>query len=150
MLRLAIDRTGGLRPSTPICSRIINAQLFRWTARFLIAAGYDEAMSVILDLGKPISMISEFRSVQQRIRADARSIFFCDLISEFPFWMKPARRSAHSICKPIRCVSHALAAAIRLSLDRTPLHAYDATAPGTAQEPPIDTVAMIATGHECR
>jgi hypothetical protein len=145
-----LDRTGGLRPSIRYVRGIISAPTLRPDGSLLIAPGYDEAMSVILEPGE--TNFDDFGVPERPTKDQGRRALdiLSELISEFPF-LDEAGNAAVAIASASRSVvlSHALAAAIRLSLDRTPLHAYDATAPGTGKSLLVDTVALIATGHEC-
>jgi len=47
-------------------------------------------------------------------------------------------------------LSHFLTGTIRRSLDRAPLHGFDATAPGTGKSLIVDTSAMISMGMNAR
>ena len=145
-----IDRSVGERPNIPIIRGITNAPTLRPDGSLLIAPGYDEAMAVRFEPGD--TNFDHFEIPPDPTKDQARRALdiLCELISEFPF-VDEAGTAAVGIASASRSVvlSHALAAAIRLSLDRTPLHGYDATAPGTGKSLLVDTVAVIATGHEC-
>jgi hypothetical protein len=146
----ALIERKGLWEALPHIRGIINAPTLRPDGTLLNQPGYDPDMCVLFDPGG--TNFTDFEIPERPTKDQARTALniLIDLINEFPFVDEEGNNMTG---KPSAgrsvALSHFLTGTIRRSLDRAPLHGFDATAPGTGKSLIIDTSAMISMGHEC-